>query len=373
MDGAEFVVVGAGITGLTLAFFLSRAGADVLVIDRVGIGAGASGVQPGGVRQQWSTEVNCRLARESVEFYAHLDHELGYSVDAHLDRCGYLFVALGDDALRSLGENVELQHRCDVPSRMVTAAEAGELVPGLSTDAIAGGAWCGEDGYFDRPQTVVEAFAHAAVTRVAATEVVSLDRSAGDWDVRTTSGSVRAKTVVLAAGVDTRALLRPLGVDVPIEPEARHLFLSEPLAERLVEPLVVVGERRFAAKHLANGRVLASDLAAAGDAALQRERWRSTIAAGIADFLPTLSYVSFPVLASGLYDVTPDHQPIVGRIEEQDGLWIAAGYSGHGFMLAPAISRRVADALLDDGGTPIPEFAPDRFRGERLVRERGIV
>jgi len=373
VDRAEFVVVGAGITGLTLAFFLSRAGADVLVIDRAGIGAGASGVQPGGVRQQWSTEINCRLARESVEFYAHLDDELGYTVDAHLDRCGYLFVALGDDALRSMRENVELQNRCGVPSRMVTAAEAGELVPGLSTDAITGGAWCAEDGYFDRPQTVVEAFAHAAAGRVAVAEVVALDRAADDWSVQTTNGAVRATTVVLAAGVETRDLLRPLGVDVPIEPEPRHLFLSEPVAGRLVEPLVVVGERSFAAKHLANGRVLASDLAAAGDAALHRERWRATVAAGIAEFLPALSYVSFPVLASGLYDVTPDHQPIVGRIGEQDGLWIAAGYSGHGFMLAPAISRRIADAMLDDGGTPIPEFAPDRFDGARLVRERGVV
>jgi sarcosine oxidase, subunit beta len=373
VDAAEFVVVGAGITGLTLACFLSRAGADVLVIDRAGIGAGASGVQPGGVRQQWSTEINCRLARESVEFYAHLDDELGYTVDAHLDRCGYLFVALSDDALRSMRENVELQNRCGVPSRMVTAAEAGELVPGLSTEAVTGGAWCAEDGYFDRPQTVVEAFAHAAAVRVAVSEVVALDRSADDWNVRTTNGDVRARTVVLAAGVHTRDLLHPLGVDVPIEPEPRHLFLSEPVAERLVDPLVVVGERGFAAKHLANGRVLASDLAAAGDAALHREQWRATVAAGIAEFLPALSYVSFRVLASGLYDVTPDHQPIVGRIEAQDGLWIAAGYSGHGFMLAPAISRRMADAMLEDGATPIREFAPDRFHGARLVRERGVV
>ena len=373
MDGADFVVVGAGITGLTLAFFLTRAGADVLVVDRAGIGAGASGVQPGGVRQQWSTEINCRLARESVEFYAHLDDELGYRVDARLDPCGYLFVAVGDEALRSLRENVDLQHRCGVPSRMVTAAEAGELVPGLSTGAIAGAAWCAEDGYFDRPQTVVDAFAQAGGARIEVAEVVSLDRRQDAWDVRTTNGSVRAKTVVLAAGVDTRGLLRPLGVDVPIEPEARHLFLSEPVAERLVEPLIVISERSFAAKHLANGRVLASDLAAAGDAALHRERWRATVAAGIEEFLPALSYVSFPVLASGLYDVTPDHQPIVGPVEDQDGLWIAAGYSGHGFMLAPAISRRVADAMLGDGGNPIPEFAPDRFSGASLIRERGIV
>ncbi len=372
MEGAEVIVVGAGITGLSLAFFLSRAGVDVAVVDRAGIAAGASGVQPGGVRQQWSTEVNCRLARESVDFYAHLDEELGQGVDARLDRCGYLFVALTEGALGGMREDVAVQNSCGVPSRMVTATEAGEIVPGLSTASIAGGAWCSEDGYFDRPQTVVEAFAQAAATQIAIADVVSLSRGADDWEIRTRTGPLRARTVVLASGVDARALLRPLGLDVPIEPEARHLFLSEPVAERLVEPLVVVGERSFAAKHLANGRILASDLAASGDATQHRERWRATVARGIDELLPALSYVSFPLLASGMYDVTPDHQPIVGPVGEE-GLWIAAGYSGHGFMLAPAISRRLAKAILEGRGAPIHEFSPDRFGGESLALERNVV
>ena len=343
------------------------------MVDRVGIGAGASGVQPGGVRQQWSTEVNCRLARESVDFYAHLDDELGQRVDARLDRCGYLFIALTDAALDGMREDIVLQSRCGVPSRIVTATEAGDLVPGLSTASIAGGAWCAEDGYFDRPQTVVEAFAQAATARIAIADVVSLNRRADGWEIHTRTSPLRAKNVVLAAGVDTRALLRPLGVDVPIEPEARHLFLSEPLAERLLEPLVVAGERSFAAKHLANGRILASDLAASGDAAQHRDRWRATVARGIDELLPALSYVPFPLLASGMYDVTPDHQPIVGPVGEEEGLWTAAGNSGHGFMLAPAISRRLAEAMLEGRGAPIHEFTPDRFNGERLAVERSVV
>ena len=368
---ADVVVVGAGITGLSLAFFLRRDGADVLVVERSGIGAGASGVQPGGMRQQWSTEVNCRLARESVEFYARLDDELGGKVDAHLDRCGYLFAAVGPEVLDRLRADVALQNELGVPSRIVDADEAASLVPGLRADAIAGAAWCAEDGYFDRPQTVVEAFARDS--RLVIGDVRALRPGAGGWAVETADTTLEAPVVVLAAGVDTPALLAPLGVDVPIEPEARHLFLSEPVAERLVEPLVVLPERSFAAKHLANGRVLASDLSAAGDAESQRETWRATVARGIAEILPSLSYVSFPVLASGLYDVTPDHQPIVGPVPGHDGLWIAAGYSGHGFMLAPAISRRLAEAITAGGDAPIPEFAPTRFSGAPLQQERSVV
>ncbi|MBV8065930.1 MAG: FAD-binding oxidoreductase, partial [Actinobacteria bacterium] len=318
----DVVVVGAGITGLSLAFFLTRAGADVRVVDRAGIASGASGVQPGGVRQQWSTEVNCVLARESVEFYAHLDDELGIDTGARLDRCGYLFVAQSDERLAALRADVALQNGHGIPSRIVTADEAGELVPGLVADTIAGAAWCGEDGYFDRPQTVVEAFARAAAIEVEIAEVESA-----------TPEALGANAVVVAAGVDTTRF-----VDLPIAPEQRHLFLSEPIAERLLEPLVVAGERSFAAKQLANGRVLASDLAAAGEAERNRDTWRATVARGIDELLPALAYVSFPVLASGTYDVTPDHQPFVGPVD--DGVWVAAGYSGHGFMLAPAISRR---------------------------------
>jgi len=336
---SDVVIVGAGITGLSLAFFLTRAGADVRVVDRAGIAAGASGVQPGGVRQQWSTAVNCVLARESVEFYARLDDELGIETGARLDRCGYLFVALTEDRLAALRDDVALQNSHGVPSRIVSPEEVAELVPGLATDTIAGAAWCGEDGYFDRPQTVVEAFARAAGIEVEIADVESVT-------------ALDAKTVVIAAGVDAARF-----VDLPIEPEERHLFLSEPVAERLLEPLVIVGERRFAAKQLANGRVLASDLATAGD----RDTWRATVARGIDEFLPALEYVSFPVLASGTYDVTPDHQPFVGPVD--DGLWIAAGYSGHGFMLAPAISRRLAEAILADADAPIPDFAPGRPLG----------
>lgn len=335
---ADVVVVGAGVTGLSIAYFLRRAGAEVVVVDRTGIAAGASGVQPGGVRQQWSTEVNCELARESVEFYA------GFDVDARFDRCGYLFVALGEDSLARMREDVALQNRLGVPSRIVDADEIAGLVPGMRVDSVAGGAWCAEDGYFDRPQTVVEAFAEG--NEIAIDDVHSVD----DLD---------AETVVVAAGIDSPRLLR---VDLPIEAEARHLFLSEPIAERLVEPLVVVGERSFAAKHLANGRVLSSDLA--GDS-------RATIAQGISEFLPALTYVSFPVRASGLYDMTPDHQPVVGPVG--DGLWIAAGYSGHGFMLAPAISQRVADAIAAGNGAPIPAFDPARFSAGASAAERAVI
>ena len=159
-------------------------------------------------------------------------------------------------------------------------------------------------------------------------------------EVALRSSELERSAIVVAAGADTPALLPGL----PIEREDRWLFYSDPIAERLLEPLVVSPERRFAAKQLGNGRVLASDLGARGDEA-GREQWRANIRAGIEELLPMLTYVSLPLLVHGEYDVTPDHQPMLGQVEE--GVYVAAGFSGHGFMIAPAVARILADAILD--------------------------
>src|SRR3954466_3282059 len=180
------VVVGAGVVGLAVAGELRKRGAEVVVLDRTGVGAGASGVQPGGVRQQWGTRVACRLARESIEFWRETDDPPDARVPLRLQRGGYLFVAQTEETLARLAANVRLQNEEGVPSRIVGADEAADLVPGLRGANIAGGAWCDEDGYFDHPQSVVEAFSHGLdIRREEIQDIRSLD----------------ADVVVVAAGV----------------------------------------------------------------------------------------------------------------------------------------------------------------------------
>ena len=365
------VVVGAGVTGVSVALALQERGLEVVVLERSGVGAGQSGVQPGGVRQQWGTPTACRLARESVAWWRAAEERLSSPVPLGFRACGYLFVAHSEAALARLAANVEVQNAEGIASRIVSPAEAAGLVPGLEVAKLAGASWCAEDGYFDRPQGAVEAIARHVDVRVAA--VGALTPSGRGWEVSGPFGRVSATAVVVATGVDANDLLVPLGCALPIAPEERHLFLSEPVRERLLEPLVVAPELHFAAKQLGDGRVLASDLGAVGDPAEGAPRWRAVVKDGIRRLVPVLEYVEFSVLASGSYDVTPDRQPVLGPVPGYDGLHVAAGFSGHGFMIAPAVGRIVAAGVLGEPDPILDVLDAGRFAEGRLVPEPQVV
>src|SRR4051794_7529918 len=140
--GVDVAVVGAGVTGLSVAWHLRKNGAEVLVLERRGVAAGASGVQPGGVRQQGSPAVNCRLARESAGFYRRAGDLLGGPVELRFTPRGYMFLAHSPPALDRLRANVAVQAAAGVPSRVVDPVEAARLVPGLATATVLGATWC---------------------------------------------------------------------------------------------------------------------------------------------------------------------------------------------------------------------------------------
>ena len=375
MRSPEVVIVGAGVSGLSVAFHLAERGiGPVRVYEAESVGAGASGVQPGGVRLQWGTELNCRMALDAREFWREAEARLEPPTPFGWRPGGYLWLAHSDAVLERLAAGVALQNRLGIGSRIVSAAEVAELVPGLGTVTVTGAAWCGDDGYFDRPQGVVEAFAEAAKRReveiergeVAAVESGSVVLAGGE--------RVEAGHIVVAAGVATPGLLVPLGVDVPIVPEDRFMLQSEPIRERLLEPLVVSAERKFAAKQLGNGRVIASDLSARGDPAEGEPGWRAHVREAIRELLPRLEYVSFPVLAAGIYDVTPDHQAILGAVPGADGVWIAAGFSGHGFMMSPVVGSSLAAAIAGEPPNDyLHAFSLDRFARGELIPEPAVV
>jgi sarcosine oxidase subunit beta len=376
---ADVVVVGAGITGLSIAFHLAALGVErVLVLDRSGVGAEASGVQPGGVRRQWGTRTNCLLASESFAFYRDIGARLDVDDPPVLEECGYFFVADTAATLGLLQADVTLQRELGIPAQILTPDEIADLVPGFVADGVAGASYCAEDGYFDRPQGVVEAFAQAAGRRGVAIEhgeVRTLEHDGVGWTLALADGRrCHGERVVVAAGTGTPQLIQSVAGAVPITPEPKYLFYSDPIKERLLEPLVVLVDRHFAAKQLASGRVLASDLAASGPVDDHRREWRRHVRECIDAVVPQLTYVSFGIFVEGFYDMTPDHQPIVGAVAGDGTLWVSAGFSGHGFMIAPAIGRIVSEALVDGlRDQVLDDLALARFERESIETEARIV
>jgi sarcosine oxidase, subunit beta len=376
---SDIAIVGAGITGLSIAFHLAeREVGSIVVYERHAIGAGASGMQPGGVRQQWSSRLNCLMARDSLMFYAQLEERLSPRVDPGFRPCGYVFVAHEPETFERLREDVLTQDALGIPSRVATAEELGELAPELNVAGVVGASVCAEDGYFDRPQSVVEAFAEAAGRLgvvVTQAEVTSIEPEGSRWRLGLADGTHgEADRAIVAAAVDTPSLLSPLGADVPIVAENRWLLFSEPISERLLDPLVVAVDRRFAAKQLADGRVLTSDLSAIagddGDAETMRRRVRQSAV----ELFPRFEYVALRLLVRGVYDVTPDRQAIVGLVPRHEGLYVAAGFSGHGFMMAPEIGRGVAAMVLGEPpGEAFVHLRPDRFETGNLEYESAVV
>lgn len=374
----EVAIVGAGITGLSIAWHLAQRGVSVRVFDGRGVGSGATAIQPGGVRQQWSTRVACLMAREAYAFYREIADRLAPAVDPAFTACGYLFVSHTAAGLAAQRAQVALQNELGVPSRVLSAEEAGALVEGLDASQLAGAVWCGQDGYFDRPQSVVGAFVEAARrdgVEVVDRHVAGLSRDGDGWRLALQGADdVSAAHVVVAAAYDAPALLSPLGVELPIAREPRYLFYSDPIRERLLEPLVVAPERRFAAKHLADGTVLASDLGAGADPATGKADWHRNVRRTITELVPILEYVSFPVMVEGFYDVTPDRQPVLGPIDGLEGLWVAAGLNGRGLMMAPAVGRMLAEGVLAGRvEEAIVPLSPARFARGELFHETQVV
>lgn len=375
-DAPSVAVVGAGVVGLSVAFHLLENGARVKVLERTGVGAGASGVQPGGVRQQWGTRANCLMAVEAVSFYTDFTSRYRTRAQASLERCGYVFLASREESLRQLEANIRIQHAAGVRSELLSAEEAASRVPSLDPSLVAGAAYCGDDGYFDRPQAVVEAFAELVMRlggEIDVKGVRALTRNGDGWELELDDGrTTTSDIVVVATGYETPELLSPLGHELPIATEPRYLFFSEPIQERLLDPLVIAVDRGLAAKQLADGRVLASDLHASGDPESEQPRWRRRIRETVTELLPILEYVSLPIIAPGYYDMTPDGQPIIDTLEH--GLWVAAGFSGHGFMVAPAVGSMLAASV---GGRELPEWASavrvERFLAPLTVAEAQVI
>jgi sarcosine oxidase subunit beta len=343
---ARIVIAGAGAIGASIACQLALRGArNVILAERGEIASGSTGKAMGGVRQQFSTAPEVLLAKESIRFFAELGPELFQQV-------GYLFLATTEAGLAALEERRALQTELGVPVERLDRREVEAAARGVFTGDVLGGVICSEDGVADPP----------AVTR-------ELVRRAADLGVevreRTPAEEVEADVRVLACGAYSAEAAARHGVELPVRPLCRQLFettVLTGLSERL--PMVLEVESGF------HFRRRGHSLRVAMHDAEPRWGFAATVDESVLpDRLERLAH-RFPGAAgaavgrawAGLYDMTPDAHPIIGFVA--DGVYAACGFSGHGFMQAPAVGKAVAEELLD--GESTLDLSP--YRLERFAR-----
>jgi sarcosine oxidase subunit beta len=365
--------------GCSLAFYLSRAGRRVVVVDRGRIGQGATAACAGGIRAQFSTEINIRMGMEAKRLLAHFVEETGQTADFR--PVGYLFLLTTDEERLRFHDALQLQRACGLDDVLELApADARAMVPGLHTDDLSGATFCPSDGLAG-PNEVTYGFANAARRQGAvilednAVEAF-LTSGATVMGVRTAAGDIQAAQTVICAGPWSAAVGEMLGLQIPIVPSRRQVFSTEPFTGiRRDGPMTIDFHSSFYFHPEGEGVLFGMSDPATPPGDDTRVDWSflDRITAVAQRRWPPLLDARVKTAWAGLYENTPDFQPVIGPLHA--GLWIAAGFSGHGFMMAPVVGKWLAGWMAGgEPGADLSAFAPDRFAaGVPVEPERNVV
>jgi len=383
MNKADVAIVGGGIIGLFTAFWLAQRGERVVVLEKNYPGSGSTFRCGTGIRQQFGDDANIQMMVRSVEIWKDFCKYMEYPGPASecftFAQTGYLFLLYSESEISEFSKNVSLQHKYGVPSSIISPEEAREIVPTLDISEVMAAAWNPTDGkaspflairaLVDRVRDMGgEIYVNTPVTEL----LIEKNTVTG---VKTSRGEIKADMVLNATNAWANALNEQIGVRFPIEPYKHQAIVTEPFKAGEIKPMVISFKHGGAyLTQKANGGVIGGIALKYGptwDISPTYEFLRE-VSRNFTRIIPALKYISIIRQWGGYYAETPDHNAILGKVKEVDGYYIAAGFSGHGFMLAPAVAEAMAD-LMTKGSTTLPLdfYDPYRFqRGE--LREQAI-
>ena len=377
---ADVVIIGGGVMGASTAFHLAEAGVrNILLLEAEQLAGGSTSKAAGGIRAQFSDELNIALALRSLDAFEQFHIRPGGDIDLHQD--GYLFLLTTADDVSTFERSVELQNRCGVPSRMLSALEARALSPLIEIDDVLAAAFCGRDGRAN-PEAVVHGYAAGARARgaqlVSGCRVTGISRrDASITDVQTSLGSVATGTVVATAGPWSRSVGALAGVDLPVDPVRRPIWYTEALPALPPNiPMTIDFSTGF--YFHPDGRGLLFGMAdhdqPPGFDSPMRPDWLERVGEVAARRIPSLTDVGIAGGWTGFYEVSPDDNALIGEFEVPSRFLYATGFSGHGFLQGPAVGEVMAD--LVQGKRPFVDVSPlsvDRFASGEIRPEHNIV
>ncbi len=393
---ARVIVLGAGIMGLATAYDLAKRGARVLVVDRSYLCGGASGRNGGGVRAQFSSETNIRLMRESIAICRDFATTMGINV--WFRQGGYLFLTRSAAKARALEENVAMQNRCGLPTRMVAPSELRAIVPDLSPEGVVAASFNGGDGVVF-PWPFLWGYAKAAAALGAElrtfTEVVGFERSGGritgvrlrptrpspldGGDTVLAAGDAYVEPcdeVVLCTGAWSPKVAAMAGIALPNHPHRHEICATEPL-KPFLGPLVADLTDGLYFSQSMRGEIVGGvgvDPVPEGINQQSSRAFLAKYARSLTRAVPRLERVRVLRQWAGCYDLTPDGSPIVGRVPDPSNLTLACGFMGHGFMMAPVMGKLLGEHVHTGVTSELfAQWSLDRFARGALLRETMII
>ncbi|HLX34072.1 MAG TPA: FAD-binding oxidoreductase [Candidatus Limnocylindrales bacterium] len=380
---ADAVVVVGGIMGLSTAWHLAERGLSTVLFEReASVGLGSTGRCAGGFRHQFSSEVNVRLSLESVRMIREFSATHGLPLDVHVD--GYLFLVRDEASWAAYRAGAEMQRRVGARVELLDAGAAGDLVPGLVVDGVVGATFGPDDGIAD-PSGLVNGYATLARRAGAGLRTgtsVSAIRTSRDGSrvvgIETDDGSIDAPIVVLAAGVWAPALAATCGVSLPVTPEPRQLVVTTPFPGRPGRRTLVIDTANMFFFHREGDGLLMSvtprEPRVSFDTANDDRFVADELLPYAIGLLPALERAALAHTWTGLYEMSPDRDAILGPVEGLAGLLLAAGFSGHGFQHGPIVGKILAEFAT--GVTPTLDVRPlrlERFAAGQALVETHVV
>lgn len=383
-ERASVVVVGAGVIGCSVAFQLARMGAKgVVVLEREPLpGAGSTSRANGGIRAQFTTEANVRMSLLSMEILDALEEEIG-DPPAYR-KAGYLFLTDSGKKLAAMERAAEYQRGFGVSVEVLDAAEVRRRVPWVAGERLAGGTFGARDGFIDPGRLCsffASAAAHDGVSFRHGAEVVAAEETPRGYLLRTGGGaSFEAPSVVIAAGAWSARVAALLGVEVPVEPVRRHLFLTGPVRDLpSVIPMTIDADTGVLVRREGDRVLVAWSNAdePTGFGTTCDPEFVLRFADALSARFPSMAAAGIDQRRSwaGLYEVTPDHHAIVGDVPGRPGLLLVTGFSGHGVMHAPAAGRCAAEMVLRgrSESVDVSALSLSRFARGELIHETMVL
>jgi sarcosine oxidase subunit beta len=377
---ASIVIIGGGVIGCSAAYNLSKRGLkDIVLVEKNFLASGATGRCGAGIRQQWGTRQNCFLAKKSMEIFENFRDYVDTEIDIELKQKGYLLLAYSDKEVDQFEKNIFIQHEYGIPSRILEPEESLKIVPFLNIEKLKAAAFCPTDGHAN-PFHVTAAYAEAAkkngVTILKDTEVLGIDKSKGRiTGVETSKGLIKTEKVLNAAGSWAREIGNMVELDLPVFSERHEILVTEPV-NSILDPMVMSFSYNIYCQQSPHGSFI---MGYGPENECHNHRINSScnflenMSKKATWLLPPLKKLRIVRQWAGSYNISPDKQPIVCESEELAGFYMAIGFSGHGFMLSPAIGIYMTGLILEE--EPPFNITVDlgRFERKEIISEPSVV